>query len=154
MQNSCHLSFSQFETFRGREYIFWQLPYYCLLWAKFISWFHWVKFPVVFKWHLHTFAQAESGCSEISGPRSRYSGLILPLSWHFSDPWSCGLTSFVPFFFSLICGVRIYTLIPGLVERHIMRPDRMIAFEVPRTNTSCTLENLFHRNCRRRSGFK
>lgn len=138
-------------NFQGKKIYLLAAPLLLLLWAKFISWFHWVEFPVVFKWHFAYICTGRVWMQWDLWSKRQVFWLILPLTWHFSDPWSHGLTSFVPFF-PLIYGVRIYTLVPGLVEKHIVRPDRMIAFEVLRTNTSHTVENLFHRNCRRRSG--
>lgn len=46
---------------------------------------------------LHTFAQAESGCSWELWCKKQVFWLILPLSWHFRDPWSGGLISCMPF---------------------------------------------------------
>lgn len=55
------------------------------------------------------------------------------------------------FLFLSSSGTNIYTLALYLDQRHVEKPNRMMAFEVLRAKVSHTLENLFYRNYKQRS---
>lgn len=146
MQNSCHWSFSLFETFRERESIFWQPPctYHWLSQTEFISRFHWVERPVFVSNISYAFTQTESGCSERSGPRSRDSGSSCPSS---DTLMTSGQVAWpLLYLFVLTRGIKICALAPGLVQRHVVRLNGTKAFDVLGAKASFALEDLFRKN--------
>lgn len=138
--------FILFETLRGGEEPSDSFPVPTL--TSHISWLLWVLLPVFLDSILHTFAQAESGCGKSSSLRSEDPGSSRPSPDILMTSGHVAWQSCVRFFPPHLLNENRYSG-SWLVQRHVVRPHEMKAFEVLRAKASCT---WFRKSCRGRWG--